>query len=325
MSGDVILPFFRSAIGAEDKSRGGVFDPVTEADRGAEAAMRRLIAQTFPAHGVIGEEYGAERPDAEYVWVLDPIDGTKSFISGLPTWGTLIGLMHRGRPVYGMMAQPFTRERYFGDGKRARLRTLGVVARRRAAARLGDARAAHPRLRQPRRSDGDDDQPGADPRRGGPRGPIAASRRRRGSCATAAIATPIARSPPASSTWSSRPTSSPTTSSRWCRSSKAPAASITTWDGEPAAKGGRIIAAGDRRVYDEALRAAWLRLLGLSLHSTASSGRSMNGSARAPARRARAGAGATRLTIAPVSSPAAAAISAPTRISRGFAAAKGRA
>src|SRR3974390_1352112 len=124
VSGEVILPFFRSSIGAEDKSRGGAFAPVTEADRGAEAAMRRLIGQTFPAHGVIGEEYGQDRPDAEYVWVLDPIDGTKSFISGMPTWGTLIGLMHRGRPVYGMMAQPFTRERYYGDGNRARLRTL---------------------------------------------------------------------------------------------------------------------------------------------------------------------------------------------------------
>jgi histidinol phosphatase-like enzyme (inositol monophosphatase family) len=124
VSGEVILPFFRSSIGAEDKSRGGMFDPVTEADRGAEAAMRRLIAQTFPAHGVVGEEYGQDRPEAEYVWVLDPIDGTKSFISGLPTWGTLIGLMHRGQPVYGMMSQPFTRERFFGDGKRSRLRTL---------------------------------------------------------------------------------------------------------------------------------------------------------------------------------------------------------
>jgi myo-inositol-1(or 4)-monophosphatase len=124
VSGEVILPFFRSAIRPEDKSLGGAFDPVTEADRGAEAAMRRLIAQTFPAHGVIGEEYGRDRPEAEYVWVLDPIDGTKSFVSGLPTWGTLIGLMHRGRPVYGMMAQPFTRERFYGDGKRASSRTL---------------------------------------------------------------------------------------------------------------------------------------------------------------------------------------------------------
>src|SRR6202162_418625 len=126
VSSEVILPFCRSAMGAEDKSRGGVFDPVTEADRGAEAAMRRLIAQTFPVHGVIGEEYGRDRPDAEYVWVLYPIDGTKSFISALPTWGTLIGLMHRGQPVYGMMAQPFTRERFYGDGKRASSRTLAL-------------------------------------------------------------------------------------------------------------------------------------------------------------------------------------------------------
>jgi myo-inositol-1(or 4)-monophosphatase len=129
VSGDVILPFFRSAIGAEDKSGGGVFDPVTEADRGAEAAMRRLIGETFPAHGIIGEEYGEDRPDAEYVWVLDPIDGTKGFISGLPMWGTLIGLMHRGRPAYGMMSQPFTRERYFGDGKRARMRGPAIARR----------------------------------------------------------------------------------------------------------------------------------------------------------------------------------------------------
>src|SRR5579863_9505201 len=127
VSSDVITPFFRSALRAEDKSKGGVFDPVTEADRAAEVAMRRLIGQTFPAHGVIGEEYGQDRPDAEYVWVLDPIDGTKSFISGLPTWGTLIGLMHYGRPVYGMMAQPFTRERFYGDGARAKLRTLALA------------------------------------------------------------------------------------------------------------------------------------------------------------------------------------------------------
>jgi myo-inositol-1(or 4)-monophosphatase len=89
--------------------------------------MRRLIGATFPAHGIIGEEFGDHQPDAEYCWVLDPIDGTKSFISGLPTWGTLIGLMHNGRPVYGMMSQPFTRERFFGDGKRSRLRTLAPM------------------------------------------------------------------------------------------------------------------------------------------------------------------------------------------------------
>ena len=98
---------------------GGVFDPVTEADRAAETAMRRLIGQTFPSHGIIGEEFGAREEEADYVWVLDPIDGTKSFISGLPLWGTLIGLLHKGVPCYGLMNQPFTRERFYGDGRAA--------------------------------------------------------------------------------------------------------------------------------------------------------------------------------------------------------------
>ncbi|GAC1334902.1 MAG: histidinol-phosphatase [Beijerinckiaceae bacterium] len=119
LSGEAILPFFRTALATADKSLGGIFDPVTEADRAAEVAMRRLIESTFPAHGIVGEEFGAIRSDADYVWVLDPIDGTKSFISGLPLWGTLIGLTHRGRPCYGMMHQPFTRERFFGDGAAA--------------------------------------------------------------------------------------------------------------------------------------------------------------------------------------------------------------
>ena len=115
-SGTAILPFFRTAIAASDKSRGGAFDPVTEADRAGETVMRQLIRRTFPSHGIIGEEYGNEREDAEFVWVLDPIDGTKAFISGLPLWGTLIGLTRNGEPCYGLMHQPFTRERFSGDG-----------------------------------------------------------------------------------------------------------------------------------------------------------------------------------------------------------------
>ena len=71
------------------------FDPVTAADKGAEAAIRKAIAARYPEHGVIGEEYGEDRPDAEFVWVLDPIDGTRAFISGLPVWTTLIGLRHQ--------------------------------------------------------------------------------------------------------------------------------------------------------------------------------------------------------------------------------------
>src|SRR5215469_1217446 len=122
VSGDVIRPFFRTSLGVEDKSCGGAFDPVTAADRAAERAMRTLIRQKFPAHGIIGEEFGAERTDAEFVWVLDPIDGTKSFISGMPAWGTLIALTRSGKPVFGMMHQPFLRERFNGDGKMARYR-----------------------------------------------------------------------------------------------------------------------------------------------------------------------------------------------------------
>ena len=122
VSGETIRPFFRTELGIENKSPAGGFDPVTAADRAAEVAMRTLIKKTFPEHGIVGEELGAERPDAEYVWVLDPIDGTKSFICGLPAWGTLIALTRRGEPIYGMMHQPFTREHFTGDGSAARYR-----------------------------------------------------------------------------------------------------------------------------------------------------------------------------------------------------------
>jgi myo-inositol-1(or 4)-monophosphatase len=124
VSGDTILPFFRTSLSV-DNTRPDAFDPVTAADRGAENAMRALIRSAFPSHGIVGEEYGDERADAEYVWVLDPIDGTKSFINGMPTWGTLIGLMRFGEPVFGLMHQPFMRERFSGDGGAALYRGPG--------------------------------------------------------------------------------------------------------------------------------------------------------------------------------------------------------
>ena len=122
VSGEVILPYFRTSLSVEDKSRGAAFDPVTAADRAAEQAMRALIRRQFPDHGVIGEEFGADRAEADYVWYLDPIDGTKSFISGMPAWGTLIALTHGGEPVLGMMHQPFIGERFAGDGVSAHYR-----------------------------------------------------------------------------------------------------------------------------------------------------------------------------------------------------------
>ncbi|KQW73207.1 inositol monophosphatase [Phenylobacterium sp. Root77] len=124
-SAQVILPLFRADHGLEDK--GGVrgFDPVTAADKGAEAALRELIAARYPEHGVIGEEYGEDRPDAEFVWVLDPVDGTRAFIAGLPLWTTLIGLRHQGRPVLGSIGQPYLDEVYIGHAGGSRLVARG--------------------------------------------------------------------------------------------------------------------------------------------------------------------------------------------------------
>lgn len=121
-SGAAILPFFRTQMTVTDKSGPGAFDPVTEADRAAELVIRRKIQVRFPDHGILGEEFGSDRTDAEFVWVIDPIDGTRAFICGLPVWGTLIGLKRNGSPVLGLMHQPYTGERFYGDGGRAWMR-----------------------------------------------------------------------------------------------------------------------------------------------------------------------------------------------------------
>ncbi len=114
-SGEVILPLFRAEHLMEDKGGAAGFDPVTSADRGAEVEIRRLISHHYPAHGVIGEEYGEDRPEAEFVWVLDPVDGTRAFISGLPLWTTLIGMRYQGVPALGSIGQPFLGEVYLGS------------------------------------------------------------------------------------------------------------------------------------------------------------------------------------------------------------------
>jgi histidinol phosphatase-like enzyme (inositol monophosphatase family) len=111
---EVAVPIFRAGCGHEDKGAGSGFDPVTQADRDAEAAIRRLISARFPDHGVIGEEYGPDRPDAEFVWILDPIDGTRAFISGLPLWTTLVALRHQDEMVIGTVAAPALGEVFRG-------------------------------------------------------------------------------------------------------------------------------------------------------------------------------------------------------------------
>ncbi len=137
-AGATIRPLFRSALIVEAK---GDASPVTEADRAAERAIRALLADRHPDHGVIGEEYGTANADAEWVWVLDPIDGTRAFVTGRPLFGTLIGLLHRGRPVLGLIDQPVTGERWIGlAGQPTRFRsTLGGTPRCRPCRSLADA------------------------------------------------------------------------------------------------------------------------------------------------------------------------------------------
>jgi histidinol phosphatase-like enzyme (inositol monophosphatase family) len=138
---EVILPLFRADHGLEDKGGAKGFDPVTAADKGAEAAIRRRIAERYPDHGVIGEEYGEDRPDAEFVWVLDPVDGTRAFIAGLPLWCTLIGLRHEGRPILGSIGQPYLDEIFLGHAGGSRLLTRGQTTplRVRPCPKLTDA------------------------------------------------------------------------------------------------------------------------------------------------------------------------------------------
>jgi inositol-phosphate phosphatase/L-galactose 1-phosphate phosphatase/histidinol-phosphatase len=110
-AGAAIRPYFRRPLAVDDKPD---LTPVTVADRAAEQAMRRLIEARFPEHGIVGEEFGPVRENAELVWVLDPIDGTKSFISGVPLFGTLIALTRGGAPVLGIIDQPISGERWVG-------------------------------------------------------------------------------------------------------------------------------------------------------------------------------------------------------------------
>lgn len=110
---------------------------VTATDRDAEKMMREMIHAIHPDHGIIGEEFGAESPDAEYVWTLDPIDGTISFVSGVPLFGTLIGLMHNGEPILGVIHQPVLDEMMIGDGETTTLNGREVAVR--PCTRLGDA------------------------------------------------------------------------------------------------------------------------------------------------------------------------------------------
>jgi myo-inositol-1(or 4)-monophosphatase len=113
LAGNAILPLFRNPLAVDNKLAEG-FDPVTEADRSAEQAMRRMITASFPDHGIIGEEFEPKPARSEFCWVLDPVDGTRSFICGMPTWTTLIALVFQERPILGIVSQPYVGEMFIG-------------------------------------------------------------------------------------------------------------------------------------------------------------------------------------------------------------------
>lgn len=125
-SGKIILRYFRSKVNIETKNDES---PVTIADKKAEEIMRLLIGKEFPDHGILGEEFGVTNESAEYQWILDPIDGTKSFITGTVTFGTLIALLKNGQPVFGVINQPVLNEFLIGDNESAELNNVQVKVR----------------------------------------------------------------------------------------------------------------------------------------------------------------------------------------------------
>jgi histidinol phosphatase-like enzyme (inositol monophosphatase family) len=148
-AGDVIRPFFRKRIDVEDKAaNGGPFDPVTAADRGAEEAIRAIVERERPADGVLGEELGERPSRSGRRWVLDPVDGTRAFVTGRHEWGCLIALEQDGLPVLGILEQPVLGERLLGTNGKTELRAHGRVEtlRTRPCASLAEAvfSATHP-------------------------------------------------------------------------------------------------------------------------------------------------------------------------------------
>ncbi|MCY4338246.1 MAG: histidinol-phosphatase [Gammaproteobacteria bacterium] len=141
-AGHIPLEYFRSDLVVTDKQQqGGAFDPVTRADRETEQFIRDRIAAAYPEHGIIGEEFGTTQGDAALTWLIDPIDGTRGFVSGTPMWGVLVGLKQGDECLAGAMRQPYTEETWIGDGSAAHFirRRQRSRLRVRNQARLTDA------------------------------------------------------------------------------------------------------------------------------------------------------------------------------------------
>lgn len=135
-AGSIALRYFRRNMAVENKKSAGQFDPVTQADKEVEAFIRDRIAATFPDHSILGEEQGTTTGSSEYCWVIDPIDGTRAFITGVPAWGVLLGLKRGGQLQCGVLHQPYLQETFIADqrgcfflhaGERQRLHTSAIA------------------------------------------------------------------------------------------------------------------------------------------------------------------------------------------------------
>lgn len=243
-SGEAIRPYFRAPIDVGNKEGDRGFDPVTAADEGAERVIAAAVVERWPDHGFVGEEHGTRLPDARLRWVVDPIDGTRAFIMGWPMWGTLIGLLDAGRPVLGLMDQPFTRERFWSGKDAAYMRTPDtaepVRIKTRPCASLADAilSTTHPDLFG---TDGETEAFGRVKAK-------ARMTRYGGDCygyclLAAGFGDLIVESG-----------LKPYDVVALIPIIEKAGGRITTWEGKPATEGGRIVAAGDPRLHEEVLK-----------------------------------------------------------------------
>lgn len=242
LSDRVTLPHFRRRLAVLNKDAGSGFDPVTRADQAAEKSIRKAINQAYPDHGILGEEFGAQACEARYRWVIDPIDGTRAFIIGVPMWGTIIGLTRDGTPLIGAVSQPFTGERFWSDSKTTRWGRGAAKPRKlqtRACGALGDAilTSTHPDLFASEQE---------------ARAFAALKRKVRmtrfggdcyGYCLLAAGHVDLVVEAGLK----------PYDVIGLIPIIEAAGGIITTWDGRPATEGGRILAAGDRKLHRQAM------------------------------------------------------------------------
>lgn len=242
-SGKAILPHFRQAIPVDNKASDGGYDPVTVADRAAEQAIRRMVEAAYPDHGFEGEELGSSRKEAAWRWVIDPIDGTRAFVIGLPVWGTMIALTHEGVPVLGLIDQPYTRERFWSTGERSMFRGPDGRERRLATRVCRDLSKAMMTTTHPEMF-----------RRGTETARFRRVRDRVRSCRYGGDCYAYCLLAAGHIDVIVEAGLKPFDVAALVPIIESAGGRITTWSGGPAGSGGRIVATGDPRLHEEVLR-----------------------------------------------------------------------